>query len=326
MDTAAEALRGVPPASLFSRSASRSVSPDSKLKWSIIAVFVMTDLALLIGLGLKFALPSLLWPLGFVVLLSVVGLYYRRRREPDFVLCINALLHLVVFSSSYTVLMYCLATLGRPLIDAQLVGLDAWFGFHLPDLVNWMQSHPTADGILKFAYSTLLPQTALVTALGLLGDRRPLEVFLQRFMLSALLAAAVFCLFPAAGPFEAYGFERDADQDRYMVHFEGLRDGEMTTLSLNEAEGLITFPSFHTTWAILLALACAHRRVLFGFSALLNGMVVVSTMTTGWHYFSDVLAGIVLAVVVVVVCGWMGRWTHPQQKTPGETLPADPSM
>ena len=189
-----------------------------------------------------------------------------------------------------------------------------------------MQSHPTADGILKFAYSTLLPQTALVTALGLLGDRRPLEVFLQRFMLSALLAAAVFCLVPAAGPFEAYGFERDADQDRYMVHFEGLRDGEMTTLSLNEAEGLITFPSFHTTWAILLALACAHRRVLFGFSALLNGMVVVSTMTTGWHYFSDVLAGIVLAVVVVVVCGWMGRWTHPQQKTLGETLPADPSM
>ena len=121
----------------------------------------MTDLALLIGLGLQFALLSLLWPLGFVVLLSFVGLFYRRRHEPDFVLCINALLHLVVFSSSYTVLMYCLATLGRPLIDAQLVGLDAWFGFHLPDLVSWMQSHSTADGILKFAYSTLLPQTAL---------------------------------------------------------------------------------------------------------------------------------------------------------------------
>ena len=100
----------------------------------------------------------------------------------------------------------------------------------------------------------------------------------------------------------------------------------MTTLSLNEAEGLITFPSFHTTWAILLALACAHRRVLFGFSALLNGLVVLATMTTGWHYLSDVLAGIVLAFVVAVVCGRIGRWIYPQEKTPGETLPTDPTM
>ncbi len=291
------------------------MSRDSKLKWSVITAVIVVDIGLLTGLDLKFAPASLLWPLSITVLLAVVGLYYRRRQEANFVLCINALLYLVLFSCSYTILMYCIATFNRPLIDDPLVRLDAWMGFSLPNVLSWSKAHPTIERILGLAYDTLLPQTALVTALGLLGDRKPLEVFLQRFMLSALLTAALFCIYPAAGPFEAYGFERNGAQDRYMAHFESLRAGEMRTLSLNDAEGLITFPSFHATWAILLALACAHRRLLFIFAALLNTLVVISTLTTGWHYLADVIAGILLTLVVVGACKLASGWIYAEQRS-----------
>ena len=296
------------------------MSRDSRLKWSVIVGMIALDVLLLRVLGLGFDLPSLTWPVGFVVLLTLVGLHYHRRTEPNFVVCINALLCLVLFSSSYTVLMYCVATFGRPLIDDPLAQLDALMGFHLPDIVAWTADHATIDRLLGMSYDTLLPQTALITALGLVGDRRPVEVFLQRFMLSALITLAVFCVYPAAGPFEAFGYARDDAQDRYMAQFEALRAGQMSTISLDSTEGLITLPSFHATWAILLALACRHHRLLFAFSALLNGLVVISTVTTGWHYVIDVIAGIVVAALAVVVCLVAGNWLYPEEASADQSL------
>jgi membrane-associated phospholipid phosphatase len=35
--------------------------------------------------------------------------------------------------------------------------------------------------------------------------------------------------------------------------------------------------------------------------ALLAGMIILSTLTTGWHYFSDVLAGIAVAAISMVI-------------------------
>jgi membrane-associated phospholipid phosphatase len=34
--------------------------------------------------------------------------------------------------------------------------------------------------------------------------------------------------------------------------------------------------------------------------ALVSAMVILSTMTTGWHYFVDVLGGILLAIISIV--------------------------
>ncbi len=296
---------------------------DTATKWLVIASAVLLDVILLGALDLKFDLPSLIRPLGFAALLTVVGLYYRWRNESDFVLCVNALLHLVLFSSSYTILMYCLATFNSPLIDPVLVDVDAGLWCHLPAIVSWAKAHPTMERVLHLAYETLLPQTALIAALGLLGDRRPLEVFVQRLMVSALLTAALFYAYPAAGPFEAFGYELNDAQARYMAHFEGLRAGQMETISLQQAEGLITFPSFHATWAILLALSCWHRRWLFALSAVLNGMVLIATLTTGWHYLADVFAGILVAGVTVGACHWLDRWVYRPEATVESALPSE---
>ena len=70
---------------------------------------------------------------------------------------------------------------------------------------------------------------------------------------------------------------------------------------------LVTFPSFHTTWAILLAYAFRGRRRWFIPAVILNAAVIAATLTTGWHYFTDVIGGVLLAVAVI----WLTKRLEP---------------
>jgi membrane-associated phospholipid phosphatase len=91
-----------------------------------------------------------------------------------------------------------------------------------------------------------------------------------------------------------------ADQSRFLDHFLSLRDGSRSVISYRGAEGLITFPSFHVAWALLMVWALRGNRRVFAAFAVLNAMLIVSTMTTGWHYFADVLGGVAVAVAAVI--------------------------
>ena len=64
-------------------------------------------------------------------------------------------------------------------------------------------------------------------------------------------------------------------------------------------QGLISFPSYHTTVAILLTAALVRERFLFPLACVLNGVMVISTLSMGGHYLVNVLAGIVIAVAAL---------------------------
>ena len=96
-----------------------------------------------------------------------------------------------------------------------------------------------------------------------------------------------------------------------IEHLDGLRSGARTLVTWRDAEGLITFPSFHTIWAVLLVAAFYGCRRLFWPVALLNVLVVLSTITTGMHYFSDVIAGLMISAVVI----WATKDRPPRQES-----------
>jgi hypothetical protein len=86
-----------------------------------------------------------------------------------------------------------------------------------------------------------------------------------------------------------------------MVHFEGLRNGSFRSIQLGQMQGLVTFPSFHTCFAITLAWCFRDFRRLFPIAILVNAAVLVSTLTEGGHYLVDVLAGIVITIACIVL-------------------------
>jgi membrane-associated phospholipid phosphatase len=67
--------------------------------------------------------------------------------------------------------------------------------------------------------------------------------------------------------------------------------------------GAVCCPSFHVIWAILSAQALSSFRwlkpVVWPYAAL----VLISTVTTGWHYVVDVFAGVLISAVAV----WAAR-------------------
>jgi len=291
------------------------LSRDTAVKWAIVAAMLATDMVLSATLGLEISLADVVRPLVYIALLSLPAIYYYRRREPKFVLCLTTLVLTIAFLPPFTFLMYATATSGRPLVDGALAGFDQWCGVSVPAIRDWTHARPALRLILDLAYGTLLFQLPLIViVLGLLGDRRRLEAFVLQDMIAALVTMAIFAVAPAAGPFTHYGYEPTAEQARYLDHFHGLRSGERRTVSLQDAEGLTTFPSFHTVEALLMAWAFRRHRSLFVLFGGLNLLVATSTMTTGWHYFADVLAGVAVGVLSIAVAHWVSPWLHPRRR------------
>ena len=134
----------------------------------------------------------------------------------------------------------------------------------------------------------------------------------REFVLANLVAFAIgmplFALLPAVGPWSYYHLTPDPGQAFCWSQLLQLRlPGPY--MFHEQAAGVVCFPSFHVIWAILCAAA------LWGFRptripvALLSAMIVASTLTTGWHYFSDVLGGIAVAALSIAIARiYSNRW------------------
>ena len=294
----------------------RLLSRDAVVKLGLITATAVGTAIVVSALGLHFPLRDIVRPLLLTAVLWAVARYYLGRGVQKFVLCTSSLAYLVMFCASFVVLMYALAATRRPLIDEQLLRVDHRLGFQLPELLAWMKSHPLLDRVLAVAYDTLLPQTILVIAvLGFRADNDALRKFILRFMVCALVTVILFCLLPALGPFAAAGSSPNATQIRTLEQLQAMRSGARTTVTWRDAEGLITFPSFHTIWAILMALAYRRHRIQFAFFGALNALVIVSTLTTGWHYLSDVLGGVVACFLVLTSLRPLEKWVYAPPTT-----------
>ncbi len=158
------------------------------------------------------------------------------------------------------------------------------------------------SAILDTTYNTMLLQTAaVIVILGFANDRVPLKLFVLRMMLAGLVTFAFFVAMPAEGTPNRYGLTPTPLQASFLEHLHALRSGVLRHFDFSRVEGFIAFPSFHAIWAMLIVIACWHRRGVRAFFAVLNGIVLVLTVTTGGHYLCDIVGGAVIAVAVCLL-------------------------
>lgn len=275
----------------------RDMSRDFIYKWVIIGVTIATTTVLVVAQGLRFPIHHLWTPVGVAAALAAAAWYYRIQNEDNFVAPLTALMFLTSYTACYAVMIYAGAAIGMPFIDDALVQFDAACGVRLPDVVQWAHSHPGIERLLQWSYNSLLWQTPLViVVLGFTGELKSLRQFVLQFMLGTWICAMFFFAFPAAGPFTVFDMQMNATQTAYLEHLQELRNGARTVVTWNNAEGLITFPFFHTTWAVLLAWAMRKRVWLFLPGLLLNAAAIAATMTTGWNYVGNVFTGALIGV------------------------------
>lgn len=147
--------------------------------------------------------------------------------------------------------------------------------------------------------------------LGFFRDREHLWEYIFHFHVCLTVILIGVALLPAACAFTYFGFDSLLDQTRFIDQFAALRAGTFREVRFDNLEGLITFPSFHVAGGLMVTWAFRHRRAWFAAVAVLNALLILSTVLTGAHYGVDVVAAAALFGGSVVL--WR-TWTRQVQK------------
>jgi hypothetical protein len=291
---------------MFSNALSSTPRPllnDNVGRWVFIAIVGLVSAVGLWELNVTIVWASLWVAIEFEILLvifvalySIVGAQAPRMGESTAVVCdlLLSILQLIVALKVLTPLTYLAAASGYPLVDRVLTNLDAiLFGFQWNAEANWVADHPTLDWILQRAYFSLYYQGALVFIIGSVsrpGDRNG-EIIWQ-FCISLVLTCAIFVFTPALGHVAHAG-------TGWLKTLLMIRNGEWAAFDFSHVEGIISFPSFHTTLAILLVYAVRHHRWALALLVPLNMLLIVATLSVGGHYLVDLPAGAAVAFISI---------------------------
>ncbi len=272
----------------------------SSAAWIVIWVVLGIDLLWLLVAGWSVA-----WRDVGVVAAVVAGGYTllsirRYRSDLRIRITVSATTQLVMFTAVASTLSYLVVSTCAPLIDAPLAAIDQALGFDWLALAAWLRVNPTTAAVLRLAYYSGLVQMAVVVLfLGLTARQAALEEFVHLFIAATLVSILISGVFPAAGAWKHYGLSTGYDL-ALLTHFEPLRNGQLRHIPLGEMQGLISIPSMHAAVAVLFVHAVRESRLALSISIVLNTALLVATPVDGSHYLVDVLAGIALAVGLIV--------------------------
>lgn len=213
-----------------------------------------------------------------------------------------------------------------PYADDRLADWDRALGLDWHGYFALVQNNALLRTVLDFSYTSLTLLSFLAfLLLFALGDYRRIRYFFDSLILTALICMSIGFLFPAKAAVVHYFGETAILQNfvelpgtYHMEHMHQLRGPGPASLDLTNLPGLVTFPSFHTAAAIIVAASFAATR-FFTLAALYAGIVIASTPVFGSHYMVDILAGALVAVCVAVVCG---RWQEYRPLFQLQTAPS----
>jgi len=234
--------------------------------------------------------------MSFVVLLLAAGYCRWAKFERFFQAC------LIIF---WSLLMgkllgfpvYLAARSTMPLRDDGLAGFDQMLGLQIPTILHFMANHPWAARFFSLSYDTLFSMMVLSAMIPTLAYRwKAAKELIVATSFATLCGSLMFAFCPAVGPWAVYGFAPSAQQRTCETLFLTLRSGSLHVLSPDD-KGIICFPSFHVMLAIVSCIALCSIRVLRIPAIVLAVCVIISTLTTGWHYIADAIGGLTLAVI-----------------------------
>ena len=179
--------------------------------------------------------------------------------------------------------------IGLPLQDDLLRAMDHALAFHSPAVVAWAV-HLGIAAPLEHVYFFLQPLMVIaILAPALLGKRTARE-FLLANLVALSIVGVLFLLMPAVGPWYPNQFapsplQVECQRDLLQLRNTGVAQGV----------GIVCFPSCHVLWAVFSCAALWDFRWLRIPASILAGLIILSTLTTGWHYLVDVLCALLLA-------------------------------
>ncbi len=190
-------------------------------------------------------------------------------------------------------------------IDPILIQIDYMIFNGHPTVMLEKIMHPVLTDLMQVAYTTyyFIP---VIFGIILLKNNKTEEFNKSLFLilLCFYLSYVGYMLFPALGP-------RFALQDLHSNTLKGFFIAEPIYDLLNQLEGIKrdAFPSGHTAITILvLYLAYSFNRIYFWICLPIVLSLILSTVYCRYHYFIDIVAGIILTIFTILIGGLTYRW------------------
>lgn len=187
-------------------------------------------------------------------------------------------------------------------LDPLFIKIDYWlFGVH-PTV--WLEKlhHPLLTEYLQVVYASFyfLP-LILIALLRRRQQHRQYDFFIFAAVFCLYLCYIGYFLFPAIGP----RFTIDHLQT-HPLHGVWLAADINHLLNTLERVQRDAFPSGHTAVTLLtMYYAAKYQRTFFIIMLVIGSSLIFSTVYLRYHYVIDVIAGAVLAVLVIWVAPWI---------------------
>jgi len=273
---------------------------------------VAACVVLLAGMTMPTRAVSLM--VGFPAFFYAIHSVYKTWR-PDRRLSLLAGSQAVLFGASCA--GATLANVGlrlrMPLQDDLLAAIDKALGINTAEIVLWFSRLPDVAELLRIFYLSTVPAVFFCAIFfSLKRDGRKVWELTLGYSGGLFLCSAISSLVPAKAIFFHAGFTSQevaglpAGAGLYhMGAFSYFRDGSNLVVDIDRFDGVVTFPSFHTMMALVVAFAFRDYSRTSVVAYLWALLVIVSTIPIGGHYVVDLIAGTGLwAVIVLSALAW----------------------
>jgi len=196
-----------------------------------------------------------------------------------------------------------------PLRDQWLIEADQWlFGTHVALLLEPLIS-PTLTKILVFCYLTLFAYLPILTLAFIgQGNRRAMREFMASLGIALFFGYLGYIIVPAIGP--SFTLQEQFSRNIWSNDYMKLTKEALGAAIDANRLARDCFPSMHTCLAILpLIFAWRYTRILFFLFLPFVCGLIFATLYLRFHYFVDLIAGAILAVLACRAGPWLlSKW------------------
>jgi len=294
----------------------------ARLLWCLIAIMGALTLVSMLLTHLTVDIRSNPALFGFLGVLFAANCFYRFwRPDPHLQIITETAVQILLILLFGILLSYAAVAVGFPYRDFELDMADNVLGFSRSAYLAFFANRPWLAWTIGAAYMTLLPQFALIP-LVLFGAKqfRRLQAMMLAVGIALLLTVAISVFTPSVTAFvylDLPSIPAAIAKSLYtpVPTLNALRSGAGYAVKLNNLEGLISFPSFHTAAALLFAWALLKVPYLRWLALALNGALIAATPINGAHYVVDLIGGAAVAAASLATSLWLCRRIRPAPRT-----------
>ena len=199
-----------------------------------------------------------------------------------------------------------------PIIDTQLIEIDAMLGYHWAGFVEWLATYPWFGKLLGPIYTSSLIQLAVLFGiLAWYNHAQQIYHLVACGTVGLALTMAIWILIPSFGPsaYQTISPEVAAAINLFTDNAYGAKlldyaKNGIPIIAPETVKATVAFPSFHIIMACL-TVWFAQKTIVFWPVLVLNILMIPATLSHGGHHLIDLIAGVLVFFLALRLSAWI---------------------